>query len=92
MLSAIQGNVIKFADRNSLVDNIVDEVNAEWMNNWRNEIIFGDQEGRLVIKNLFLAIFFALCIVNVDVVKKAKNYLPRYHVTMTEGMTSSLLM
>ena len=48
MLGAVQGNVITFANRDGLVDNVIGRVKDEWVNNWRNEIIFDDEEGKSI--------------------------------------------
>ena len=102
MLSAIQGNVITFGNRKGLVNNIIDKVKAEWINNWRNEIIFNDQKGELIPPESVLyrgynARFFHISVRNLHRNASARNcivYLESYKIldrTISEETNSRLL-
>jgi hypothetical protein len=103
MLSAIQANVIKFEDRWSLVNNIIEKVNVEWINNWRNEIIFNDQEGKhippeSVLYRGYNARFFHVSVRNLHRNQSARNcvaYLDSYKIldgTISEETNSRPLV
>jgi hypothetical protein len=86
ILSAIQANVKYFDNRKDLVNRVIQKVKKDWMTNWRYELIFQDEKGKLVIPESVLyegspARFFHIDINNLHKDQSGRNcvaYLEGY--------------
>jgi len=91
MLGAIQGNVIEFDNRSDLVDRVLEKVKNDWVNDWRNEIVFFDDARASISPKMILrygpsslpARFYHITVKNLHKYESARScvaYLDSYEI------------